>query len=315
MTSVPPAPDGLTSRDFPVLWPVLTRWADNDMFGHLNNAVYYQLFDTAINGWIQTNVELDPVTTTAQGIVAESGCRYFSELHFPQRLVIGLAVTRLGRSSVTYRLGVFRAAEELAGEEPQAVAALGHWVHVYVDRTSRRPVPVPDAIRSLLSTACVSQSASAVPRYASAMPVLSKTVEVAASAASILAIVADFEAYPQWNEEIKGLWVLARYDDGRPSQLRLDAAYEAIEDTLIQAVYYPGANQIQTVMQQGDLFAKQEQLFSVVETGATSLLTVDMDVEPSMPIPAPMVKTLVGNVLDYLAENLKKRAEELASSS
>jgi acyl-CoA thioester hydrolase len=151
MTSVPPAPDGLTSRDFPVHWPVLTRWADNDMFGHLNNAVYYQLFDTAINGWIQTNVELDPVATTAQGIVAESGCRYFAELHFPERLVVGVAVTRLGRSSVTYRLGVFR-----ADEEPQAVAALGHWVHVYIDRTSRRPVPVPDAIRSLLSTACVS---------------------------------------------------------------------------------------------------------------------------------------------------------------
>jgi acyl-CoA thioester hydrolase len=151
MTSVPPAPGGLTSRDFPVHWPVLTRWADNDMFGHLNNAVYYQLFDTAINGWINTNVDVDPVTMSTQGIVAESGCRYSSELHFPERLVVGVAVTRLGRSSVTYRLGVFR-----AGEEPQAVAALGHWVHVYIDRTSRRPVPVPDAIRSLLSTACVS---------------------------------------------------------------------------------------------------------------------------------------------------------------
>jgi acyl-CoA thioester hydrolase len=147
----PPVPDGLTSRDFPVHWPVLTRWADNDMFGHLNNAVYYQLFDTAINGWIQTNVELDPVTTTAQGIVAESGCRYFSELHFPERLVVGVSVTRLGNSSVTYRLGIFRAAEG-----PQPVAAVGHWVHVYVDQSSRRPVPIPDAIRSLLSTATVS---------------------------------------------------------------------------------------------------------------------------------------------------------------
>jgi acyl-CoA thioester hydrolase len=156
MTSVPPAPGGLTSRDFPVLWPVLTRWADNDMFGHLNNAVYYQLFDTAINGWINTNVAVDPVTMAAQGIVAESGCRYFSELHFPQRLVVGLAVTRLGRSSVTYRLGIFRTAEELAAGEEEKIAALGHWVHVYIDRTSRRPVPIPDAIRSLLSTACVS---------------------------------------------------------------------------------------------------------------------------------------------------------------
>jgi acyl-CoA thioester hydrolase len=151
-SAVPPHSDGLTSNDFPVHWPVLTRWADNDMFGHLNNAVYYQLFDTAINGWIQTNVTLDPVTTSAQGIVAESGCRYFSELHFPERLAVGVSVTRLGNSSCTYRLGIFRAAEESA---PQGVAAVGHWVHVYVDSTTRRPVPIPDAIRSLLSTACV----------------------------------------------------------------------------------------------------------------------------------------------------------------
>ena len=156
MTSVPPTPDGLTSRDFPVHWPVLTRWADNDMFGHLNNAVYYQLFDTAINGWINTNVAIDPVTTPLQGIVAESGCRYISELHFPERLVVGLAVTRLGRSSVTYRLGVFAAGEELAADQPQTVAALGHWVHVYIDRTSRQPVPIPEPIRELLSTACES---------------------------------------------------------------------------------------------------------------------------------------------------------------
>jgi acyl-CoA thioester hydrolase len=155
MTSVPPAPEELTSRDFPVLWPVLTRWADNDMFGHLNNAVYYQLFDTAINGWINTNIEVDPLTMPSLGIVAESGCRYFSEVRFPQGLVVGLAVTRLGRSSVTYRLGVFRSVEELGADEAQAVTAIGHWVHVYIDRTSRKPVPIPDAIRSLLSTACV----------------------------------------------------------------------------------------------------------------------------------------------------------------
>jgi acyl-CoA thioester hydrolase len=150
--AVPPAPDGLTSRDFPVRWPVGTRWADNDMFGHLNNAVYYQLFDTAINAWINTSSGLDPLTTPALGIVAESGCRYFAELHFPQTLAVGLAVTRLGRSSVTYRLGVFRSADE---DEAQPITALGHWVHVYVDRVTRKPVPIPDAIRSLLSTACV----------------------------------------------------------------------------------------------------------------------------------------------------------------
>ena len=150
-SAVPPHSDGLTSHDFPVHWPVPTRWADNDMFGHLNNAVYYQLFDTAINGWIAAGVTIDPVATSAQGIVAESGCRYFSELHFPERLVVGVAVTRLGNSSVTYRLGVFRGDDD----EPQAVAAIGHWVHVYVDKSTRRPTPIPDDIRALLSTACV----------------------------------------------------------------------------------------------------------------------------------------------------------------
>jgi acyl-CoA thioester hydrolase len=151
--AVPAAPDGLTSRDFPVLWPVGTRWADNDMFGHLNNAVYYQLFDTAINAWINTSIALDPLATPALGIVAESGCRYFSELHFPESLGVGIAVTRLGRSSVTYRLGVFRA--PAAPEKAQPITALGHWVHVYVDRTNRKPVPIPEAIRALLSTAQV----------------------------------------------------------------------------------------------------------------------------------------------------------------
>ncbi|ORW84529.1 cyclase [Mycobacterium sp. IEC1808] len=145
------------------------------------------------------------------------------------------------------------------------------------------------------------------------MPVLSKTVEVSANAAAIMGIVADFERYPEWNEEIKGLWVLARYDDGRPSQVRLDADYQGMQATFIQAIYYPGENQIQTVLQQGDLFSKQEQLFSVVETGAASLLTVDMDVETTLPVPAPMVKSLAGNVLDHLAENLKQRAEQLGA--
>ncbi|ORV81355.1 4-hydroxybenzoyl-CoA thioesterase [Mycobacterium interjectum] len=149
MSSTPP--DNLTSADFPVLWPVGTRWADNDMFGHLNNAVYYQLFDTAINAWINTTTGLDPLSTPALGIVAESGCRYFSELHFPEGLTVGLAVTRLGRSSVTYQLGVFRGVDGA----PQPITALGHWVHVYVDRASRKPVPIPEAIRALLATACV----------------------------------------------------------------------------------------------------------------------------------------------------------------
>jgi ribosome-associated toxin RatA of RatAB toxin-antitoxin module len=145
------------------------------------------------------------------------------------------------------------------------------------------------------------------------MPIVSKTVEVDAVAPSIMAIVADFEAYPQWNEEIKGVWVLHRYDDGRPSQLRLDAKINGFDVSYIQAVYYPGPNQIQTVMQQGDLFSKQEQLFSVVEMGQQSLLTVDMDVETTLAVPAMMVKKMANDALDHLAGKLKGRAEELSA--
>ncbi|KAA0099867.1 acyl-CoA thioesterase [Mycolicibacterium sp. P1-18] len=141
----------LTSRDFPVHWPVLTRWADNDMFGHLNNAVYYQLFDTAINGWLDTTTGHDPLAAPALGVVAESGCRYFAELQFPDPLVVGLGVTRLGTSSVTYRLAVFTPPE--TPDDVKPVAAVGHWVHVYVDRDSRRPVAIPEALRALLETA------------------------------------------------------------------------------------------------------------------------------------------------------------------
>src|SRR5215208_6649649 len=137
------------------------------------------------------------------------------------------------------------------------------------------------------------------------MPLVSKTVEVDASAESIMSIVADFEAYPEWNEEIKGCWVLARYDDGRPSQLRLDVVVQGQSGTFITAVYYPAENQIQTVLQQGEFFEKQEQKFSVVAMGETSLLTVDLDVETKLPIPSQMVKKAVGDTLDYLTGNLK----------
>jgi acyl-CoA thioester hydrolase len=132
----------LTSRDFPVHWPVLTRWTDNDMFGHLNNAVYYEMFDTAINAWINTTCGIDPLAVPWLGVVAESGCKYFAELKFPDPLVVGLAVARLA---------LFQA------EQP--LAAVGHWVHVYVDRGSRRPVPIPGPVRSLLESICSADAA------------------------------------------------------------------------------------------------------------------------------------------------------------
>ena len=145
------------------------------------------------------------------------------------------------------------------------------------------------------------------------MPLVSKTVEVDAAAVAILGIVADFESYPLWNEEVKAVYVLARYNDGRPSQLRVDTEIQGTPGTYIQAVYYPSPIQIQTVMQQGEVFTKQEQLFSVVEMGQASLLTVDLDVEVSIPgVPNMLVKKIVNDALDHLAGNLKTRAEQLA---
>lgn len=147
------------------------------------------------------------------------------------------------------------------------------------------------------------------------MALVSKTVEVEADDVSIMRIVADFEAYPQWNDEVKSVYILARYNDGRPSQLRIDTEVQGHPGTYIQAVYYPGPGQIQTVMQQGELFSKQEQLFSVVGMGPISLLTVDLDVEIALPgVPNLMVKKLVNDALDHLAGNLKARAEEFAGA-
>lgn len=147
------APALTSPSGFPVLWPVTTRWADNDMFGHLNNAVYYQLFDSAINGWISTELDLDPMTSPATGVVAESGCRFLAEVRFPSPLTVGLAVTRIGRSSVTYQLGLLDSPQEADGVRRPTVAAVGHWVHVYVDRVSGTPVSIPADIRALLATA------------------------------------------------------------------------------------------------------------------------------------------------------------------
>jgi acyl-CoA thioester hydrolase len=139
--------NGLTLEDFDVTYPVTTRWADNDMYGHVNNAVYYQLFDSAINGWIIAESGIEPTRIPVVGVVAESGCAYLRPLEFPRPLVVGLRVLRVGRSSVTYDLGLF---EATTGPEASPIAARGHWVHVYVDRKTRRPVPIPPPIRRLL---------------------------------------------------------------------------------------------------------------------------------------------------------------------
>lgn len=133
----------LTRADFDVLCPVTSRWADNDMFGHLNNAVYYQMFDTAINGWLAGVANVEPLAEPVIGVVAESRCVFFGEVGFPQALTVGLRVARLGRTSVSYELGVF-------GDPDPALAAFGQWTHVYVDRVSRVPTEPPQAVREAL---------------------------------------------------------------------------------------------------------------------------------------------------------------------
>ncbi|WP_392544309.1 acyl-CoA thioesterase [Oryzobacter telluris] len=125
---------------------VTTRWADNDMYGHLNNAVYYELFDTAINGWLIAGAGVDVMDLPELGLVAESGCRFLRELEFPRPLDVGVRVERVGRSSITYALGLFDAQEV-------ELAALGHWVHVYVDRSTRASVPIPAAVRAVVTGA------------------------------------------------------------------------------------------------------------------------------------------------------------------
>jgi acyl-CoA thioester hydrolase len=113
-----------------------TRWADNDAYGHVNNTVYYQWFDTAVNAWLVEAGLLDIERGDPIGLVVETGCSYFAPLSFPGGVDVGIAVERMGTSSVTYRVGVFGA----GSAEP---SAQGHFTHVYVERQSRKPAPVP----------------------------------------------------------------------------------------------------------------------------------------------------------------------------
>ena len=145
-------PRALTLADFPVHQPVTTRWSDNDMYGHLNNAVYYELFDSAINGWQSEHVTLDPTRDPTQGVVDESRCVFYGEVAFPTPLVVGLRVVRIGTSSVTYELGLFADPERAGGHDP-AIKALAQWVHVEIDTLTRRPTPIPDHLRALMRSA------------------------------------------------------------------------------------------------------------------------------------------------------------------
>ncbi len=122
---------------------ITTRWSDNDAYGHVNNTVYYQWFDSAVNVLLVGAGLLDITHGDPIGLVVETGCTYFAPLSFPGDVEVGLAVDRLGGSSVTYRIGIFAAGDATP-------AAQGHFTHVYVGRDSRRPTTLPDAWRAKL---------------------------------------------------------------------------------------------------------------------------------------------------------------------
>ncbi len=128
---------------YPAFRSITTRWMDNDVYGHVNNVVYYSWFDTAVNAWLIDQGVLDIHDGQTIGLVIETQCNYFAPLAFPQTIEAGIRVARLGNSSVRYEVGLFAQGEDLA-------AAQGHFVHVYVDRQSRRPVPIPAPLRAAL---------------------------------------------------------------------------------------------------------------------------------------------------------------------
>ena len=125
-------------RDIP------TRWMDNDIYGHVNNVVYYSWFDTAVNAYLIEQGALDIHHGKVIGLVVETQCHYFAPLAFPDTVQAGLRVAHIGRSSVRYEVGLF------ARQQPHSAAA-GHFVHVYVDRQTRRPAPLPDSLQAVLA--------------------------------------------------------------------------------------------------------------------------------------------------------------------
>jgi len=141
MVSAKPAP--LTRSAYRAFQAVATRWMDNDIYGHMNNVVHYSLFDTAVNGCLIGQGVLDIHKGAQIGVVVETGCRYFSEMAFPDSVTAGIRVSRLGTSSVRYEIGLFRNDEDTA-------AAEGFFVHVYVNRTTRRPMPLGGPLRRVL---------------------------------------------------------------------------------------------------------------------------------------------------------------------
>lgn len=137
-------PVRLKRADFRLFRTIPTRWADNDVFGHVNNVVYYNWFDTVVNAWLIEQGFLDVKESPVVGLVVGTRCDYFESVAFPETVEGALAVERLGRSSVTYRIGIFREGAELT-------AAQGLFTHVYVERAAQKPEPIPEGLRAALA--------------------------------------------------------------------------------------------------------------------------------------------------------------------
>jgi acyl-CoA thioester hydrolase len=145
-----PVKPSYSRQDFKKMMTITTRWSDNDVYHHVNNVVYFSYFDTAVNQNLVEHGLLDLQNSSVVGLVVNNQCQFFASIAFPDLVHVGLSVEKIGNSSVTYRIGIFK------NDEPE-LAALGTYTHVYVDRLSQRPVPIPQAIRALFEAMLIDQ--------------------------------------------------------------------------------------------------------------------------------------------------------------
>ncbi|PHR61068.1 MAG: thioesterase [Robiginitomaculum sp.] len=131
--------------DYPYHMDIQTRWNDNDIYGHINNAIYYTYFDTLVNNFLIETGLLILNQSPIIGLVVETQCQYFAPISYPTGIKSALRISKIGNSSVRYEIGLFNA-------DTQDIFAQGHFVHVYVDTKTRRPTPLPQAMRDILQT-------------------------------------------------------------------------------------------------------------------------------------------------------------------
>lgn len=134
----------LLRSDFPEIIRISTRWSDNDVYKHVNNVVYFSFFDTAVNQYLLEQGLIDFHTSKVVGLVVDNHCQFFSSITFPDEVFVGIAVEKIGNSSVVYRLGIFK-------NDEINLCALGRFTHVYVNRENHKPTPIPEEIRTTLS--------------------------------------------------------------------------------------------------------------------------------------------------------------------